>query len=220
MPEVRLGKGAACRFRLLPSSRCGHYRQSIMRGLSWRNIARVLTGGPVALRTEDRRVLEQVIFAHYVTLPEVRTVLFVGCESYTKRYDQYFAERNYWTLDADPSRRRFAAEQHVTGRLEQLRRHFPAGFFNLIICNGVYGWGLNLAEDCEAAISACHVCLTDGGHLVFGWNDLPSRDPAPLASIRSFAKFAEYQVPTLGSTYLTGTAYRHTYRFLQKTGRE
>jgi SAM-dependent methyltransferase len=192
-------------------------RQPLVIGLSWRRIARALTGGPAAVQTEDRRVLEKVIFAHYSTLADVRTVLFVGCESYTKHYERCFLGHNYWTIDADPGRRRFGGKQHVIGRLEQLRQHFPAGFFDLIVCNGVYGWGLNRAEDCETALRECHACLADDGHLVFGWNDIPRWDPAPLASIQGFSRFAEYVVPTLGSKYRTETAYRHTYRFLQKT---
>jgi SAM-dependent methyltransferase len=185
-------------------------------GAYWRKIARALTGGPVSVQTEDRRILEKVIFAHYAALADVRTVLFVGCESYTQHYERYFARQNYCTIDPDPGRRRFGGRQHVIGRLEHLRRHFPAGCFDLIVCNGVYGWGLNRAEECETALRECHACLADGGHLVFGWNDIPSYDPAPLASVGAFSCFAEYCVPGLGSQYLTATAYRHTYRFLQK----
>ncbi len=169
------------------------------------------------MQTEDRRILEQVIFAHYAARADVRTVLFVGCESYTRHYERYFPRQNYFTIDSNPERRNFGAKQHVVGRLEQLRRHFPAGFFDLIVCNGVYGWGLNRAEECETALHECRACLADDGHLVFGWNDLPRYDPAPLASVGAFSSFAEYCVPSLGSTYLTATAYRHTYRFLQKT---
>ena len=187
-----------------------------MSGLSWRKIVRALTGATGALQTEDRRVLETIVFAHYAALAEVRTVLFVGCEFYTQHYERYFAAHNYWTLDPNLDCRRFGAKQHVVGRLEQLRRHFAAEYFDLIICNGVYGWGLDRTEDCEAALHECHACLAIGGHLVFGWNDIPPYDPAPLACITAFSSFAEYSVPGLGPQYLTATAYRHTYRFLQK----
>ena len=47
------------------------------------------------MATEDRRVLEEILFLHY--------------------------------------------------------RHFPAGFTDLVVCNAVYGWGLDSAEDCDAA---------------------------------------------------------------------
>jgi SAM-dependent methyltransferase len=172
----------------------------------------------VPMMTEDRRVLEKMIFAHYRSNPYIKTVLFVGCDWYTAHYRRrYFATHDYWTIDPDPTRRRFGAKQHVVGRLEELGRHFPSDLFNLIICNGVYGWGLNSVADCEAALSQCHSCLTDGGHLLLGWNDVPSRDPAPLAEVRGLSRFSEYPFPAFGaSRYLTDTPLRHTYWFYQK----
>src|SRR5580704_11264718 len=101
--------------------------------LFWRRITRAVTGGPVVLRTEDRRILEKVIFPHYSTLANVRTVLFVGCESYTRRYERCFPGHNYWTIEAEPGRRKFGGKQHVIGRLEQLHEYFSPGFFDLII---------------------------------------------------------------------------------------
>jgi len=150
-----------------------------------------------------------------------KTVLFVGCGSYTAHYQRrYFAAHNYWTIDSDPTRRKFGAKQHVIARLEELGQYFPSGFFDLIICNGVYGWGLKLnsAEDCDTATSQCHSCLADAGHLLLGWNDVPGRDPAPLTEVRSLSRFSEYSFRAFGtSRYLTDTPYRHTYCFYQKT---
>jgi hypothetical protein len=167
---------------------------------------------------EDRRVLERIIFPAYACDPAIRTVLFVGCEFYTEHYARdYFANHNYWTLEPDPTRKHFGAPLHVTARLEQLGQHFPAGFFDLIVCNGVYGWGLNRAEDCEQALAQCHACLCVGGHLLFGWNDLPRWDPVPLRKVRSFALFSRYEFPPLHTAqYLTSTSYRHTYWFFRK----
>jgi SAM-dependent methyltransferase len=167
---------------------------------------------------EDRRILEEVIFAHYRRDASIKTVLFVGCESYTAHYQQrHFASHDYRTLDPDPARSRFGARQHVVARLEQLQEHFPAGFFDLILCNGVYGWGLDRLEDCETALLQCEQCLAPGGHLLFGWNDVPKWDPAPLAAIRGLSRFSKYEFPPLGtSRYLTETPYRHTYSFYRK----
>jgi hypothetical protein len=172
----------------------------------------------VPLVTEDRRVLERIIFQHYRRDPHIRTVLFVGCESYTAHYQRcYFAAHDYWTIDPDPTRSKFGARQHVVARLEEIGRHFPAGFFNLIICNGVYGWGLNVREDCDAAIAQCHACLADGGHLLFGWSDVPARDPAPLQQVSGFSRFIPYTFPAFGASQrVTDTPLRHTYHFYRK----
>lgn len=168
--------------------------------------------------TEDRRVLEQIIFKHYRGDSCIRTVLFVGCDSYTAHYQRrYFAAHDYWTIDPDASLRRFGATQHVIAPLQELGRHFPSEFFDLIICNGVYGWGLDSAEDFDAAMAQCHSCLTEGGHMLLGWNDVPGRDPAPLEQVRSLSCFAQYSLPALGAPrHLTNTLNRHTYCFYQK----
>jgi hypothetical protein len=208
----------------------------------WRNCIRLLTERgyasraiavnlPVALRgwlridtpmlTEDRRVLEQIIFAHYGSDPRIKTVLFVGCNWFTAHYQRrYFTTHTYWTLDPDATRRRFGAKQHIVARLEEIGKYFPNGFLDLIICNGVYGWGLNRAEDCEAAMSQCYSCLAEAGHLLLGWNDMPQCDPAPLSSLVSLSRFSRYPFPAFGaSQYLTNTPYRHTYNFYQKKER-
>ena len=179
---------------------------------------RTRLGMAAPIATEDRRVLEQIIFAHYNQEPRIKNVLFVGCASYTAHYQhRYFAEHNYWTIDPDPTRRRFGAHQHVVARLEDLGCYFPCGSFDLIICNGVYGWGLNSVQDCDAAMSQCHACLAKTGHLLIGWNDLPEQDPAPLSDVRSLSEFSKFSFPAFGSwKYLTNTPNRHTFYFYQK----
>jgi hypothetical protein len=104
-------------------------------------ILRKRLGLATRLNTEDRRVLEKIILEHYRQDSDVKKVLFVGCDSYTAKYQSiYFAKDNYWTIDPDPQCRKYGAKQHVVAPLERLAAHFPPGFFNLIICNGVFGW--------------------------------------------------------------------------------
>jgi SAM-dependent methyltransferase len=184
---------------------------------AWR-VVRYTLGLPVRMHTEDRRVLENVIFPYFAALPAVHTVLFVGCDWYTKHYGRmYFRSRNYWTMDPSPTARRFGAAQHVSAPLQDLARHFPEGFFDLIICNGVYGFGLDAREQCETAFEECYLRLAPGGYLVFGWNDIPARDPVPLAQIEAFTRFGKFSFPPLGSwRHLTDTPYRHTYDFYRK----
>ena len=166
-------------------------------------------GMAAPMLTEDRRVLEQVIFEHYRHEPAIKRVLFVGCDSYTAH--------DFWTIDPNPNCRRFGAIQHLVARLEDIGRHFPHAFFDLIICNGVYGWGLDHPDDCDTALLQCHSCLASRGHLIMGWNDVPGRDPAPLSAVPSLSRFSDYDFPGLGgSRYLTDTPYRHTYWFFRR----
>lgn len=175
---------------------------------------------PIPLDTADRRVLERTILPGYLADPFVKTVLFVGCDGYTVHYERlYFSMHEYWTLEPDPKLRHYGAKRrHVIGRLEELATHFSERYFDLIICNGVYGWGLNTAEQCEAAFAQCHNCLKTGGHLLIGWNDVPTRRGCvPLADVASLAQFDKFRFPPLGTwKYVTETPYRHTYEFYRR----
>jgi hypothetical protein len=176
---------------------------------------RYAVGLPTPMYTEDRRILEQVIFPYYRARNDMRTVLFVGCQWYTRHYERaYFPDREYWTIEPDEKARKFGAHQHVVAPWENLDRHFPENHFDLVIANGVYGVGLDTHEQCEAAFAHTYSRLRPGGHLVFGWNDIPERTPVPFATIASLQRFTPLRFPPLDtSQYLTDTPHRHTYAF-------
>ena len=107
-------------------------------------VLRYLLGLPVPLPTEDRRILETAIYPYLGSLPGIASVLFVGCAWYTRQYGRtFFRSHNFWTIDCERAARKFAGKQHVVGSLGQLAEVFPEGYFDLIICNGVYGFGLD-----------------------------------------------------------------------------
>jgi SAM-dependent methyltransferase len=170
------------------------------------------------LNTTDRGVLERTIFPHFVANPAIRDVLFVGCDTYTAHYErQFFSRTNYTTIEPDPERARYGARNHVVAPLEELSRHAGPNSFDLIICNGVYGWGLDTLQQCTAAFSQCYECLRVNGLMLFGWDDVERRVPVPLEQITALQQFRKYQFPAFGSwRYVTDTPFRHTYDFYQK----
>jgi SAM-dependent methyltransferase len=100
---------------------------------------------------------------------------------------------------------------------EDLGAHIDPGSLDLIICNGVFGWGLDEKENCEEAFAAAHVALKPGGQMLLGWNDVPRRCPFALESIASLSRFREHEFALFGRyRYLTDTVYRHVFDFYQK----
>lgn len=181
-------------------------------------VARFLLGRPTPLQTRDRTVLETIIFPYFQYLPGVCSVLFVGCDWYTRHYERaYFEGKDYWTIDPAPRARKFAGRRHVVAPLEELARHFPPQRFDLIVCNGVMGYGLNRLEQCQEAFGQCHSRLRDGGYLVLGWDDIPERRTVPMTAIRSLGDLDRFVFPPLGRwSYTTDTEYRHTYDFYRR----
>lgn len=208
------------------------YRGVTQRGLSHRNIVvRLFTDLPFLLRamryalhlptpmyTEDRRVLERVIFSYYTQRPEVRSILFVGCQWYTRHYERtFFSGHDFWTIEPAEDARKHGARQHVIAPLERLDAFFPERYFDLIICNGVFGYGLDSPEQCEAAFDHCYTRLAEGGQFVLGWDDVPERRPLALESLDSLKRFKRIKLPPLGTErYLTDTSYRHIYEFFAR----
>ena len=85
---------------------------------------------PTPIDTNDRRVLEQVIFPRYLADPRIRRVLFVGCDNYTAQYErQFFASHDYWTIEPNPKMRRYGSKQHVDRDARAAERSLPAGLF-------------------------------------------------------------------------------------------
>ena len=173
---------------------------------------------PVPLDTEDRRVLEKTIFAYFLSLQNVGKVLFVGCDWYTKHYQKaFFRTHDFWTIDMSPAARKFGAKQHIVAPLGQLDQYFRPEYFDLIVCNGVYGFGLDAREECERAFELCYLHLRSGGYFILGWDDIPARTPVALDSIESIQRFQKFSVPAFDSwRYVTDTPYRHTYDFYRR----
>ncbi len=186
-----------------------------MRTAIWGRL-RLLVGLPAPMRTLDREILENTIIPFFVARG-VRRVLFVGTDWFTKHYERFFAGIDYWTIEIEPRRRRFGAAQHIVGSLEHLDQYFPKAHFDLILCNGVFGWGLDERASCELAFQKCYDGLRDEGILMLGWNDVPEHRPFLLESIHSLARFARFEDSPFGAwRYLTPTLSRHTYDFYTK----
>ena len=169
--------------------------------------------------TPDREVLEQVILPAYANRRDIRIALFVGCDWYTRHYEKIFAGKTYWTIDPDRWKRRFGARRHHVIGMESIDAHFEPGSLDLIVCNGVFGWGLNERADVERAFDGCFSRLREGGHFVLGWNDLAERRPLALDSLVSLARFRREPFPALRSAHHVATpATAHTFDFYVKPG--
>jgi hypothetical protein len=172
---------------------------------------------PNPMRTLDRQTLEQVILPAYAGRADIKTVLFVGCAWYTHHYDKMLPGRVYMTIDPDPWKKRFGASRHIVAGLETLAAHVAPGSLDLIICNGVFGWGLDDRVDCERAFEACFDALRTAGELVIGWNDVAEHRPLELASLTSLARFHPLSFKALGSSqFLANPENRHVFNFYAK----
>jgi hypothetical protein len=169
-------------------------------------------------RLEDRRILTSVIFPALRDESTVRRILFVGCEWYTKSYEEVFCEKEYWTLEIDADKRRYGAKHHIVDALRNLDRHVNPEFFDAIICNGVFmKTAIETREEAESSFESCYRCLRSNGWFVLGWNDVDHLRPYNPIESHALGKFRRTEFPVLHtSEYITDTTYRHVYTFFAK----
>lgn len=201
----------------------------VARGLRSRSLAEIrfllkvlirnALGLPNPMCTPDREALEQVILPAYARRDDVTSVLFVGCDWYTRHYEAMFAGKTYWTIDPDRWKRRFGARRHHVIGMEKIDERFAPASFDLIVCNGVFGWGLNQRANVERAFDGAFSRLRDGGHFVLGWNDVPERRPLALGSLVSLGRFQSAPFPALSVAHHIATpSTQHTFDFYVKPG--
>lgn len=166
--------------------------------------------------TADRVLLEKKIFPWIREQWHPREILFVGSDSYTRDYDRHFPDSNFHSIDKDAAQAKFGSKHHVVGDITELGKYFSKGTFDVIVMNGVYGWGLDNAADVESAMRQCFEGLKPGGLLLLGWNQIPERNPLDLETIRALRRFERFPCALFEGQWryeVLESENRHTYDF-------
>jgi SAM-dependent methyltransferase len=168
------------------------------------------------LATADRVFLEDVVVPGFLATNEIRRVLDIGVAWYTRSYPRLFAGVDYWTVDVDPAKRRIAGKNHHTLSATQLTDAFAPDTFDLIVCNGVIGWGLNDPSDVEKALDQCADVMRPGAWLVVGWNDVPGHRVSGLDDLLTKRFRRQVFPPVSADHFIPETGYAHRFDFLTK----
>lgn len=172
---------------------------------------------PVRFHSPGRAVLEKTILPYFAAQPELAKVLFVGCDWYTQHYRHMFKNGEFWTIDPDPEKRRYGAKNHIVGGLENLPQYCEPGFFDLIICNGVLGFGLNQKEAAEQAFANCFDRLRGGGCFMLGRDEVETLVPFSVDHLNSLKRFVPHEFPPLNAwRYSMKPEFNYVFCFFQK----
>ena len=129
---------------------------------------RLFLGLPVPLKTKDRFFLEEDIFPWINAEPGLDEVLFIGTSHYTKHYIKLIKKRLH-TIDIDPLKSRFGSKNnHVIGSALNLSDYYENDFFDIIVCNGVVGHGVDDIKTFNELVKSLAYCLKNNGVLILG----------------------------------------------------
>ncbi|HEX9868365.1 MAG TPA: hypothetical protein VGC99_07170 [Candidatus Tectomicrobia bacterium] len=172
---------------------------------------------PTRITSNDRLVLEEVILPYFAKEMSCQKFLFVGCAAYTQWYKELFQHQEYWTIDPKKMKRQYGSERHIIDSIAHIGRYIAQDYFDVIVINGVIGFGLNRLGDIEQAVDACYAVLARQGILLIGWNDTAQRTPIDIRALRAVSKFREYAFEPLHTChYRIEGSHRHTFSFYRK----
>lgn len=165
------------------SSRCAPLARDLLL-----HHGRLLRCGWRTSRSPDRKVLTSEILPAFAT--SCSTLLWIGVRSYTRGYYELLeaAGSVCWTADKDPAAARWGhPERHLTCDVMQLASGGDAPRFAGVLCNGVFGYGIDGSRRQAAATERLAHIVPRGGWLMLGWNTHCCRDPlAWISAMRLF----------------------------------
>jgi SAM-dependent methyltransferase len=138
-------------------------------------------------------------------------ILWIGCRRYTKGYGSLLEKNGgeCWTLDIEIGHAKWGEKgRHLTGDLLSVDQLVPAAAFDSVLCNGVFGFGVDTRSAQLAALEAIKKILKPRGRLLLGWNtdrveDLLSLDFMQSAFVGDAltAHGARWAIPEAGYVY-------------------
>jgi len=183
-------------------------------------------GFEATLPSADRRLLESTILPQLGARADTWRVTFVRTACYTKPYANFFEGKEDLRHDRVTQHARFGARtRHIVDRLENVGAHFKPSTLDLVVCNGVFGWGLDDRHDVERAFDGIFECSRPGGLFVLGWDDVPEHRPFRPEATAAVQRFAPYYFePLAGTRYafrdddakVDASGCRHVFDFYQK----
>jgi hypothetical protein len=133
-----------------------------------------------------RQYMTETIFPALASM-NLKRVLFVGCKSYTAHYGKPLTQAaiEYWTTDIDPVAAIWGEkDHHIVCDITKIDEVCPSGWFDVVLLNGVFGYGVDEETEMNRAIEAIAKILRQDGMLLIGWNPKEVKDPTRLESAR------------------------------------
>ncbi len=164
-------------------------------------------------KLDDRNILESVIFPHILAKYNPQTILDIGREDYQLFYNYFFKGRELSTIDMDTKHAEFGMPDHHTiDNATNLKKHYQNNYFDFILMNGVFGWGLDDEIDVQKSFNAIFDILKPGGIFILGYND----DIVPIDKIEGLNKLERLDFKALGGSKFDCNGGGHIYRFYIK----
>ena len=171
----------------------------------------------------DRHFLEKDIFGYvnkrFGSAGKHHRLLFVGLDKHNWHYHRLL-DLQFHTIDIDARNARYGQPGlHRTGSATELAECYDSNFFDVVIANGMVGFGINTLNDFNAMMRGIAEVTKPGGLVVLGYSNLPDRVKFAPADAPALEAFTE-EVPDIplmaSSVHTVNNEFQHAYWFLRR----
>lgn len=172
------------------------------------------------LKSPNRMFLETSVFQYinqsYGGNQPRSNGLFIGTDKRSWHYPKVL-DLELHTIDIEKKKALYGnPKRHVVGSATELQRYYDPESFDVIIGNGLIGFGMNAPEQCEQLLMGSALLLKNEGLFIMGFNDGPefvNFKVKAAANYQLFDEFVPGQFGLMQSTFQFGD---HTFVFLKK----
>jgi len=115
-------------------------------------------------------------------------------------------------MDIDPAVVTYGSKNHIVGDVLEIDQFFKQGFFDIVIFNGVFGYGINKLEEQNKAIEMIRKVIKPDGIMLLGWDTDRVREPLELEAAKKYFSHTNIAHLPKRKTFDDGP---HVYDFLK-----
>ena len=142
--------------------------------------------------------------------------LFIGTDKRSWHYPKIL-DLELHTIDIEKKKALYGNfKHHIIGSATELERYYDPESFEVIIGNGLIGFGMNSAEQCEQLLMGAAALLKNNGLFIIGFNDGPEFVNFKVKAATNYALFEEFVPEHFGLSESTYEFGDHTFVFLKK----
>ena len=128
------------------------------------------------LISEQRRYFDNILVPRYAV--GGKRILFIGIEWYNRWIFHKYKAAQWVSIDPFESNRKFGAKDHLVGKFpDDINIEDNVATFDVVFCNGVYGWGVNSETGLEYVMQNITSILKPNGICIFGYNTAERNNP-------------------------------------------
>ncbi|MCD0499398.1 MULTISPECIES: methyltransferase domain-containing protein [Achromobacter] len=174
------------------------------------------------LHAPNRVFLEESVFGYLndsaAASSDDSKTLFVGIDKHNWHYPRLL-NSEFHSLDIEERKAVYGQPgRHWTGSATEMADHYGDDVFDVVVANGLLGFGVNTEPDFRRLLEQCKKVLKPGGLFVIGYNDRPDRAPFPvLPVLREFFELFEPPIAGVdGHVHRVDDGFQHVFVFLRK----